>query len=257
MLRKILAVVLSTFALESAAANYTDWWWNPAQSGHGLNVGQQGNTVFLSWFTYDEAGQGMWVVLSGPLAGNAVQGDFYRTTGPKLGEPFNPAAVAAAKVGTGRISFASLHSATFDWTVNAKSGSVALVRQSYGQPDPSGSYVGGVGDPGVPVGCPFGGQPGSANRATFVVTIANNVVTVNWTTEKFNEFVFTAPVKYSGQWMDLQGTYTSTNALGPTGTFTGSLLFVDTSVIFHHTLFPAVSPGCPGVPATLTGVKAG
>lgn len=257
MVRRILSLFLLAFALDCAAANYTDWWWNPDQSGHGLNIGQQGNIIFLSWFTYDELGQGMWVVLSGALAGNVVEGDFYRTTGPRLGDPFDPAKVTRNIVGKGKLTFSSLHAASFDWTVNGKSGTVALVRDSYGEFDPSGSYLGSIGDPGVPAGCPFGGSPGGTNTASMVVTVVNNVFQMDWTTEAGNHFVFTAPAKYSGQWLDLQGTYTSTNALGPTGKFTASAFVMDTVFVFKNVLYPDSRPGCPGVPSTLTGVKAG
>ncbi len=256
MVRRILTLFLLACALDCAAANYTDWWWNPDQSGHGLNVGQQGSTVFLSWFTYDEAGKGMWVVLSGVLDGNVVTGDFYRTTGPRLGDAFDPAAVVATKVGTGRMTFASLHSATFDWTVNGKSGSVALVRESYGQFDPTGSYVGGETDYAPAAGCPFAGTPTGNNRTTFSVSVSNGMFRMHRITEKGNTFDYTAPVKWSGQWMDLAGTYESTNAFG-TGSFTGSVTMLDDALVFQFVVRPDGNPSCPGVPSVLAGTRAG
>jgi hypothetical protein len=255
MVRSVVSSFLLAFAVNCAAANYTDWWWNSDQSGHGLNVGQQGNVVFLSWFTYDEFGNGMWVVMAGALAGNVVQGEFQRTTGPHLGDTFDPAKVTRTPVGNGKVTFSDLHHATFDWTVNGKSGTVALVRESYGQSDPSGSYVGASAGPAVSTGCPMAGRPAQANQATFSITVQSNVFNLSWTTELNNDFEFTAPLKYSGQWLDLAGTYTSTNVFG-NGSFTGSLLVVDNSVIFQNVLFPDHYPKCPGVPGGLTGAKA-
>ncbi len=256
MLRNTVTAFLCAFALDGVAANYTDWWWNPAQSGHGLNVGQQGNTVFLSWFTYDETGKGMWVVLSGVLHGNVVEGDFFRTTGPKLGDAFDPAGVVATKVGTGKMTFGGLHAATFDWTVNGKSGSVALVRQSFGQFDPSGSYVGGETDYAPAAGCPFAGTPTVNNRTTFSVSVVDGVFKMHRITEKGNTFDYTAPVKWSGQWLDLAGTYESTNVFG-NGTFTGSVTMLDDALVFQFNVHPDLNPSCPGVPSMLTGVRAG
>jgi hypothetical protein len=49
-----------------------------------VNITQQGNILFVAWFTYDLAGRGMWVV--GPRMerthGNTFAGALFRTTGP-------------------------------------------------------------------------------------------------------------------------------------------------------------------------------
>ena len=129
------ALIALAVAAPLRAANYTDWWWGgSALDGEGVNVGQQANTVFVSWFTYDEQGNGMWVVFSGPLdsMGKVVSGLLYRTTGPALGTTYDPAKVIRTSVGNATLTFADMHNATFAWSVNGKSGSLALVRQTYG-----------------------------------------------------------------------------------------------------------------------------
>lgn len=90
------ALAVATFILlafgqhvDARIANYQDWWWNDQQSGQGLNIGQQNDVLFVSWFTYDEAGAGMWLVMSATLVGNSVTGEWIRTTGPALGTPFD------------------------------------------------------------------------------------------------------------------------------------------------------------------------
>ena len=48
----------------AAATNYQDLWWNaPAgsESGWGLNITHQGNTLFVTWFTYDLDGLPLWL----------------------------------------------------------------------------------------------------------------------------------------------------------------------------------------------------
>jgi len=141
----VAAIAVLLIGPPAHAGNYTDWWWGgSAQSGQGVNVGQHGDMIFASWFTYDESGSGMWVVLSGPLdaTGTIVSGTFYRTTGPALGAAFDPAKVVAAPVGTGTLTFADMHHASFDWNVDGKSGTLALVRQSYGATAIAGNYEG-------------------------------------------------------------------------------------------------------------------
>ncbi|MEO8676109.1 MAG: hypothetical protein ABI569_11045 [Casimicrobiaceae bacterium] len=139
---RALALVSMCSAWPCAAQSYQDWWWNPDQSGHGLNIGQQDNILFVSWFTYDEQGQGMWLVTSGTLSGKTLTGNWSRTTGPKLGTPFDPLQVTTSTVGTVTITFADLHRAKMDWTVNAKSGTVDLVRQTWSPVVLSGIYAG-------------------------------------------------------------------------------------------------------------------
>jgi len=46
----------------AAASNYTDLWWAaPAgsEAGWGINLTQEGTTIFASWFTYDVTGKAM------------------------------------------------------------------------------------------------------------------------------------------------------------------------------------------------------
>jgi len=135
----LVAALLACAAPAAATtANYQDWWWNDQQSGHGLNIGQQEDVLFVSWFTYDEAGAGMWLVMTANLVGTRATGDWYRTSGPPLGTPFDPTKVVKTIVGTGTLTFGSLHDATLDWTVNGKSGSVLLTRQSWRTRAPAG-----------------------------------------------------------------------------------------------------------------------
>jgi hypothetical protein len=139
------ALAVLIIGAPARAGNYTDWWWGgSAQSGQGVNVGQHGGMIFASWFTYDESGSGMWLVFSGPLDASqtVVSGTLYRTTGPALGSAFDPAKVVATSVGTGTLTFADMHHASFDWSVDGKSGTLALVRQSYGATAIAGSYEG-------------------------------------------------------------------------------------------------------------------
>src|SRR5262249_27261623 len=50
-----------------ATPNFSDLWWNaPAdsESGWGVNLQQQGDVLFATWFTYDVTGKGQWLVMS-------------------------------------------------------------------------------------------------------------------------------------------------------------------------------------------------
>ena len=61
-----LAIAVSTSVLTTAsrANNYQDLWWNPNESGWGINISQQGDVMFATWFIYGAGNQPTWIYLS-------------------------------------------------------------------------------------------------------------------------------------------------------------------------------------------------
>ena len=100
-----------------STGNHTALWWNPAESGWGVNLNHQGNIVFATLFTYDADRAPLWLVMSegGDAAPTAVPtGDLYRTTGPAFNaNPFTPIRPAnLTKVGTMTLAFSDANAAT-------------------------------------------------------------------------------------------------------------------------------------------------
>jgi hypothetical protein len=123
----------------AAATNYTDLWWAaPAasQSGWGINLTQEGNTIFGTWFTYDVDHTPMWLVVTASNSAPGVySGTLYRTTGPAFNAvPFNPANVVATAVGTATFTFSDGNDATFAYTVNGISQAKAITREVFQNP---------------------------------------------------------------------------------------------------------------------------
>jgi hypothetical protein len=125
-------------ATSSAATNYQDLWWrvNGTESGWGINVTHQGDTIFLTWFTYDEAGNGLWLVASNMArtAPGSYTGTLYRTTGPAFNAAWDPALVTATAVGTASLTFSDGNTGTFGYVVNGISGSKPITRQVFASP---------------------------------------------------------------------------------------------------------------------------
>ena len=49
-----LALALPAAGQSAPAANYTDMWWNPSESGWGISFAQHSSSqVFAVWYTYD------------------------------------------------------------------------------------------------------------------------------------------------------------------------------------------------------------
>jgi hypothetical protein len=118
----------------SIAADYGDMWWGGAsQNGWGLAWLQQYGSLFGVWFTYDASGAPTWFVMPAGFWSDAAtwEGRVYRTTGsPWLGHPYDAAKLVASDVGAFRLRFGA-GGASFDYLIDGRSGSTALVRQAF------------------------------------------------------------------------------------------------------------------------------
>jgi lysyl endopeptidase len=111
--------------------DYTDLWWNPNESGWGLNLVQHpSGTIFGVWYTYGEDRARTWyVVPSGTwTASNVYSGAVYATAGPAFNGPFDPSLVRRTQVGTATFTFADANNATFAFTVSGISGTKSITR---------------------------------------------------------------------------------------------------------------------------------
>lgn len=123
-----------------ADPNFQDLWYaSPAESerGWGLGIAHQGNILFVTWFTYDAAGRGMWIV--GPRFEGATSfsfsGTLYRTTGPAFNAaPWDPSSVVVTPVGAGTLTFTSTSLGTFTYTVDGLTQSKLITPQVYARP---------------------------------------------------------------------------------------------------------------------------
>jgi len=124
-----------TLAVVPGAANYGGIWWNaPAnsESGWGLNLAHQGDTVFASWFTYDTSGKGWWLVATINKTGaNAYAGDLYAVAGARF-DAFNPANVTATKAGSATLTFTDANNGSFKYVIGAVNQTKTITRQVFG-----------------------------------------------------------------------------------------------------------------------------
>jgi YVTN family beta-propeller protein len=118
------------------------WWASPpgSESGWGVNLTQQGEILFGTWFTYDGDGSGMWLVMSrGTKTGtNSWSGPLYRTTGPAFSSTtFDASKVAHTAVGTASFAFSDANSGTFTAVVNGVTMTKNITRQLFASPAPT------------------------------------------------------------------------------------------------------------------------
>jgi hypothetical protein len=120
----------------SSATNFQDLWWNPDESGWGLNLTHQGDTVFATLFTYGADRNGVWFVMS---SGERVpgttrySGTLYRTTGPAFdARPWT--AVTNVPVGTMSVEFTDGNRGTLTYTVDGVRVVKPIVRLVFASP---------------------------------------------------------------------------------------------------------------------------
>ena len=123
----------------SASGNYQDLWWRPggAEAGWGINITHQGDILFVTWFTYDANGKGMWLVGShvAKTAGGSYSGALYRTTGPAYSAAtFDPARVSVSAVGTIRFDFTDGANGSFSAKVDGATITKPITREVFASP---------------------------------------------------------------------------------------------------------------------------
>ena len=119
-------------------AIYEGLWWNsPAgsESGWGLDVAQQGNKVFATWFTYDEGGHAAWFVMpdSTLFGDEEFSGPLYRVTGPSYTGSFDSSQVATTPVGSLYLRFADRDHGVMIADVNGTRVTKSITRQLFGK----------------------------------------------------------------------------------------------------------------------------
>jgi len=123
-----------------AKRNYTDLWWHaPAgsESGWGVALTHQGDTLFATWYTYRADGKGEWLVMSdgAPQRNGSFSGSLDRTRGPPPHQGWWDASqISTEYVGTATFTFIDNDSGTFTYTRGGVTQSKAITRYRFSSP---------------------------------------------------------------------------------------------------------------------------
>jgi hypothetical protein len=151
-LRRLLALAAAAFALPAAATSltphYTDLWYLPAESGWGVNIIQQHDTMFVTLFVYGPDNQPRWYVASAVRTVGASQtqftGTLYSTMGSAFSAPWSPSALVVTEVGAITFNFTSIGAGTMTYTVNNTPVTKSIQRQTWTNQVLTGNYIGGL-----------------------------------------------------------------------------------------------------------------
>ena len=147
----------SAYAATPVSIDVTDLWFNPDESGWGVNLIQQDTVAFATLFVYDQSGRAHWFVASGldgapAPAGQPLvfTGKLYETTGPVFSAPtFNPANVTVREAGRMTFEFpfrpkpsSPPNVGQLTYVVDGVTVVKQVQRQTWASNDLSGQYYG-------------------------------------------------------------------------------------------------------------------
>lgn len=128
--------------------DYSDLWWNPQESGWGMNVVQQGETAFVTLFVHGPDGAPTWYVASDArvfaldASGSpAFRGTLYKAKGAWIGGPWDPSKVAVETVGQLVIEPRPPGRLFVEYTAEGATVQRTVERQTFSVPDLGATYL--------------------------------------------------------------------------------------------------------------------
>jgi len=117
MLKRLVLIALLLLSVRAQAVEYTDVYYNPAESGWGVFLVQSDTTQFLAFFIYGPDGKPTWYVaiIANDGTGNYT-GSLFATTGTYFAAPWQGDVVST--VGTVSFKPTDAYHATLTYTVN-------------------------------------------------------------------------------------------------------------------------------------------
>lgn len=233
-MRYLLAALLCIAALQASAqgrlpksttfsADLSGLWWNAAESGWGLNLIQQDDTLFATLFLYGADNKPLWLVapattFTGEDTGAAYNfhGPLFRTSGPAFAGAFNPAQVGVTQVGTLTVRAITTRTMIIDYVVDGVRVVKNLVPQQFREPFLAGNHSGVVHSPAAVCAMPVP-TPGSTLLG-WNISQSGMAVTITVTDALARRCTMSGTIAAGGgKLVDVQGTYSCTN--GNSGTF--------------------------------------
>jgi len=223
LLALLAALPQAALAATPVSTDATDLWWMATAPGRGVNVIQQGNTIFATFFLYGADGKAHWYVApSLPTSGTPdsesliFQGPLYETTGPAFPDTFNPAQVTTREVGTARFHYDRPYDADLQFTADGKSDEWFVTRQTWAPLDLSGSYYRVVRVERGTAGCTAPTHTVDLNVASIAQSGTNVTISTAHGTPSIFSCTFNGTYTQAGHLGTIGGNFTcSDNTSGP------------------------------------------
>ena len=123
------------------STDVSDLWWNPSESGWGMQLVQESNFVFATVFIYGSDGRPTWITGELTASGGPVfTGPLYVTTGPWFGGTFDPGAVGTRQAGTMTFTLQSAGTGVLNYSVDGVSVTKDVQRETLALENYTGDY---------------------------------------------------------------------------------------------------------------------
>jgi len=225
------ALGLLVWSMSSSAAIYSDLWYNPSESGWGINMIQQQNTLFMTLFVYGSDGRSRFYVASGATrTATGFSGPLYETNGPHFGGAFNSGLVNIRQVGTITFTPAVWYRGELTYSIDGVSVTKTIERQTWTHITLSGRFRGSMVVVNSSAGCAVtaANTPGNVTNIGMTVTASGTTSAITLAmTENDNPMC-----TFNGAYRQYGSTYrlTTTNT-GCLGTWSFNDYVVDDDAI--------------------------
>jgi len=151
LLAAAIAVSTPNYAT-TFSTNYTDMWSTGSEPGWGLFIDQQADVLLGTLFIYDKGNMAAWYTVQWSLAAinpggqPSYTGTLFQTTGPALGQPWNPALLQYRAVGQATIEFGDDAHALLNYTIDGAGAVKQVSRFTFATNSILGSYIGATQD---------------------------------------------------------------------------------------------------------------
>ena len=172
MLKRLVLIALLLISVRAQAVEFTDVYYDPAESGWGVFLVQSDTTQFLAFFIYGPDGKPLWYVaiLANDGTGNYT-GTLFATTGTYFPNPWQGNNVTAA--GTASFNPIDAYHATLTYTVNGVGTVTKTVqRQTLTAYALGGNYTGSAA--GTINSCVNPNQNEPSYRSRYLLTVTQN-----------------------------------------------------------------------------------
>jgi hypothetical protein len=142
--RVALLAALWSYAVAAQAmvTDFSDLWWDAAQSGWGMQLVRGGDATFATLYVYDRMERPVFYTATLSDAGGLLRGTLYETTGPYFGSVvFNPMKVIVRAVGEMTFAPATSETATLSYSVDGLNVTKNVTRQTLRLENLSGTYA--------------------------------------------------------------------------------------------------------------------
>jgi len=201
--------------------NYADHWQKSDEPGWGLGLTQNGDVLFGVLYIYDTGSLPTWYAGTLNFAAEnggtrSYTGTLYKTSGPALGQPFNPALVTYTAVGTITIEFPDDAHGLLTYTINGLGATKSITRFTYAANSITGEYVGSTSDVTYDCANPERNGEVTDDPGPFTIAVENGEMVMRFPTCTVN-----GTYTQQGQIGQVEGPYGCTHGGNGTIKFTG------------------------------------